>query len=263
MGQVTVKGGDAYTYELVFTRQGTHISGFSITDLQGPGETKASITGEIDTVKEKLTFTENKILSTKDKSVTFCMLRGQLSYGRSHKITTLKGTFTGYAQDGKTQCGTGKIKLASAQELMTRILAIKEKDTATRTPQPAKTAPTGEVAVDHQSKQVLPGNTLKLYCPQPHIDIEIWDDKIIDGDVVTLTYGNQLLLSSYTITAQHKKLSVELTGDQEVLKVIAVNEGAEPQNTARIRITSGTEVYDVDATTTMGKDVYIVLQKQK
>ena len=48
----------------------------------------------------------------------------------------------------------------------------------------------------------------------------------------------------------------------DTLKIVAISEGTDPLNTARVKITSGSEVYYIDATSSIGKDVFIILRKR-
>jgi len=110
--------------------------------------------------------------------------------------------------------------------------------------------------------KILPGHHKELRCNSAMVEIEIWDAKSNDGDIITLLQDGKLLLEEHKITYRHNVLRIHIAdkGSTE-LRLIAISEGSEPLNTARIKITSGGQTQYVDASTAVGNDVIIVLKK--
>jgi hypothetical protein len=239
--------------------------------MTGPNETKTMVHGSINGTKKQISFRETRIVYSKttDENTDFCFIHAQLKAAKVHGTTVLKGGFTGYKADGKTECGKGKIMLASAQDVLDRLLKIAGEN---KIPKPEradtpKKAPHVEIVYekevdDSKVQKVLPGATVQFPAPSPAVTIEVWDSKTIDGDIITLKQDDKVLLDNYTLSGQHKILSVNMGDKKSVtFTLIAVNEGSEPVNTARIKITSGSAIYYMDASTTMGKDVQIILNR--
>ena len=92
-GQLMVKGGDNYKYELVFTSNKGIVSGYSLTYLGGKEPSKASITGVIDKDKKTFSFRETKVLNG-DREQAMCLVSCKLSYSQAKGkfIFLLKGS---------------------------------------------------------------------------------------------------------------------------------------------------------------------------
>jgi len=72
------------------------------------------------------------------------------------------------------------------------------------------------------------------------LTIKIWDDKNVDGDIITLLINNKVLLRNYKLDKRKKKLKIVLPhGTLSNLVMIAENLGTSPPNTAAIKIISG------------------------
>jgi hypothetical protein len=269
VGGLSVKGSRDYVYKVRFTDSSGYLKGYSVTDVLGANETKTALVGRIDESRKTVTLNETQILYTKSAadSTDFCFVHAKLKIAKKQDLITLKGRFTGYKPDGKTVCAKGTIALVSSRQLLDNLLEIAAStDTAPR-PQ-TDTAALIKMINAHAARgdapvpvfKVDPDSTLIFQAGAHDVTFEIWDNKMIDNDVVTVWYNQDTLLSNYTLHGNHKMLSLSHTGKRDVLRMIAVSEGTEPTCTARIRITAGGNVYDVDATATLHHDVRIVLQ---
>ena len=111
--------------------------------------------------------------------------------------------------------------------------------------------------------KVLPGKLIEINCLTQTQTLEIWDNKNIDGDIVTLMQGNTALIKNYSLTGTHFSVAVDMGNKTtDTLRLIAISEGSEPLNTSRIKITTGGDSYFIDATTTIDKEVLIVLRRK-
>jgi len=271
IGNVSVKGAGDFSYKLQMTDSNGILHGFSITDIGGPDETKTAVTGTIDAGKQQINYHEIKIIYTKSKveRSDLCYIHGILKIGEKKGVSTLTGKFTGYNEDGKTICGTGKITMISAHDLLQKLKKIAGKDSVAINKADTSQKRTTYLYKDEQGipeskvMKVMPGGTMELQCNTPLVLLDVWDAKTIDGDIITLQQDNNTVLENYTLTGRHKQLILNI-GDKKTstLTLIAVSEGSEPLNTARIKITSGSDSYYIDATTTIGKNVIFTL-KQK
>lgn len=270
IGGVSVSDGRHYPYKLYVTDSADIVTGYSVTDILGADETKTLVKGKIDRKGKQLIFRETRIQETKSKipAEEFCFIHARLKAGNIQGTTTLRGSFTGYKPDGKTECGKGKIVLVCAQDALARLMELAEKDKIARpndtTEAALPTMDNGNDAVPESSvRKVEPGETIFLNCPQQNVTVELWDAKTLDGDKISLLRDNKKLLSGYTITNERKRMQIQMGDETSVaLKLVADTEGSLPVNTARVKVSSGDRTYYIDASILLGKDVTIILQKK-
>lgn len=268
IGSVSVSDGRNYPYKLYVTDSEDIVTGYSVTDILGADETKTFVRGKVDRKSKQLIFRETRIQQTKSKipESDFCFIHARLKTGSLQGATTLRGNFTGYKPDGKTECGKGKIVLVCAQDALARLMKIAENEGIARPDDTTETAlPSMELdnVPEESVRKIEPGETVILKCPNPNVTVEIWDAKTLDGDRISLFNGDTKVLSGYTITNEHKHLTVQMGSENSVqLRLVAETEGSLPVNTARIKLTSGDRIYYIDASTVLGKDVKIILGKK-
>lgn len=274
LGTVSTSDGQVFSYKLQFTDSEGSIRGYSITDVMGPNETKTLIRGTIDKRQKQIRFRETRVLSTKTKITSkddfLCFINGSLKVTSKKGTTILKGSFTGYKEDGKTECSSGKLMLVSAKDVMDILMkkdikpdSITKKVLASE-PEGRKTttSPVKEQVAEGSVSKILPGSVRVIAVSGAIVKLNIWDAKTVDGDVISIMQNGRTILSKHMITEVYKELNVTLhNSDADTLKVMAINEGSEPLNTARIKITSGGDTQYVDASTTMDKPIWIVLKR--
>ncbi len=99
--------------------------------------------------------------------------------------------------------------------------------------QPCETDADSTVFIDER-----PLTLEKSFTTSKHrIRISIWDDKRLDGDSVHLLLNDSLLLRDYLLTKGQKYVEVSLESGEYLLKLVALNLGEIPPNTAAIKIT--------------------------
>lgn len=262
VGSVSLKGTDqSYPYKLQFTDSAGIIKGYSITDLRGPNETRSTITGTINKSNKEITFKETNIVSTKSTSPKedFCFIHGRIKVSTVKGTKLLKGHFEGINYDGKTPCGKGDILLFSAADVLDRLMGEMAKKDTTKN----KIIPRSTDVQPEKVYQITPGSNMELSCETDSIIIDVWDNTKIDGDIVSIQQNGKTILDHYMLRADMKEIIVKLEQAINTITVIAISEGLEPPNTARLKIRSGNTVYYVDATSTIGKPVSITLKRNK
>lgn len=264
IGSITTKDGQNFSYKLQFSDSNGRINGYSITDVMGPNETKTLVTGTINSSQKQIKFKETKVVRSKvGAGSTLCFMNATLKASTRKGTTILKGTFKGYT-DKNVECSEGKLVLVSAKDVMSKLMQsnMKKDSTAIRkvfaseSIEPAKKETKAEPAII----SIPPGTTREFVATANTAKISIWDASNIDGDMVTVLHNGKVILSSYTLSGDSKDLAISLTGN-DVIQVVANNEGSEPFNTARMKIVTGADTYLVDASTTVDKPVSVVLKK--
>ena len=259
-GTVSIADGGSYSYELYCKDINGIVTGYSILDAKGPEETITRIIGTLDLNSETLAFKETHIESSRSKTPRseFCFIHASLAL---KKLKKASGRFIGYSGDGKSICGNGTLSLACPGGELKQLIQTKE--TVPDSPKSADATfmpplnPTPSIGV----MEIAPGTTRTFNMDDSAITLEIWDNKDIDGDMIDVLLDGKMILADYAI--QRKPLSRQVTlhhGQKNMLRIVCVDEGTEPTNTTRIKITSGKTTYTVDAVTQMKKDVLIELK---
>ena len=131
--------------------------------------------------------------------------------------------------------------LLNNKNVVTAILRPEPKSATETTITPAtKTAP--KLIAD---RKVDVQKLLEL--PAAEFTVDVYDNGDIDGDIITLYYNGQQVMSKQPLTdkAATIKLMVDITKDKNELVMFADNLGTTPPNTALAIITSGGQRFEV------------------
>jgi hypothetical protein len=238
-GLVNIEGTSS-KYSLSLNRIGQKIEGFSYANLGTEDETKCSIVGTIDTVKEIIYLKEVDIVYTKSKlpHQQFCMLAITLKKSNQKKINIYKGTCKGYLYKTQSSCATGILTMADqleATEKIKEIMTLKDTTTIKKIVEhqlPANLS-------SNETNQALFQNDIQtLHCKSSSILLTIQDNNEMDYDKIVIEVNNEVLLANYTLSKQANKLSIPLKNEHTLIKICALNEGNSAPNTAFINIQS-------------------------
>ncbi len=87
----------------------------------------------------------------------------------------------------------------------------------------------------------------KLAFAAPNLNITVWDNKIMDGDVISLYINDSLVLENYSLDTIPMEIPVYVAqGEKTYLTLHAHNLGTVPPNTADIKISDGTKEYQIE-----------------
>ncbi|MDX1479092.1 MAG: L-type lectin-domain containing protein [Saprospiraceae bacterium] len=75
--------------------------------------------------------------------------------------------------------------------------------------------------------------------------VKVWDHNKIDGDVISLKWGDEWILTDYKLTAKPHEIMLTLHGFEQRLVLYANNVGLVPPNTAMLSIYDGTTLHRV------------------
>lgn len=260
VGSVTLKGTDEhYPYKIQFTDSNGVIKGYSLTDIGGANETKSAIRGTINKSNKEIIFDELNIVSTKSKSPKedFCFIHAKLRVSTIKGAKILKGHFTGTGYDHKTTCADGSIMLFSAADVIDKLMGMVAKTDTTKN----KVVPTKDDKAPDQVFKISPGSNMEIVSDGTAI-LDIWDNAKIDGDIVSIEHNGKNILDHYMIKGDMKELTVKMEQTIDTITIIAISEGAEPPNTARVKVTSGNATYYIDASSTISQPVRIILKRK-
>jgi hypothetical protein len=96
----------------------------------------------------------------------------------------------------------------------------------------------------------------------PKIELKIWDNNLVDGDIISLSLNGNWVLKEHTVTKGKKKLFLQLTEKENVLVLFAENLGKVPPNTAAIIVDDGQNEQKIILNSDKGKSEAIKINLQ-
>jgi hypothetical protein len=289
---VIVVGAESFTYKLVFTDSNGIVSGHSFTYL--PEESKAVISGKLDRKNRTFTFRETEMLYSKGQHVgaVMCLINARLNYISDKKSGTLKGSITS-AQADNTACSGGTIVFNKSGELE-ELFAAPQKPTAKNpvdsTNKVRPKAPEREnnmdmaVAMGGKKKRdtlmPIPPTVTEAKAPivvekitagieksyewaSDSLVLEVWDGGNIDGDRISVSFNGTPYLKNYFLIKTRKQLRLPVPVGNNVITIVADNEGSDPPNTATILLRDGLTMHNVLAYNLQGQKAVIKINRAK
>lgn len=232
--------GTSSKYSLSLNRIGQKIEGFSYANVGTEDETKCSIIGTIDTVKEIIYLKEVDIVYTKSKLPyqQFCMLAITLKKSKQKNLIMYKGTCKGYLYKTQSICASGYLTLVdqpTASEKTNELLPLIDTPLIKKIEE--NQLPSG-LSTNERNQDLFQNDIHKLHCNSSSILLTIQDNNEMDYDKIAIEVNNDMILSNYTLSKQAKQLSIPLKSEHTLIKICALNEGNSAPNTAFINIQS-------------------------
>ncbi len=237
IGLIELENKTYINFKMNFDITGTKIEGYTITDYNGPHESKSSILGSYDKKTDKITFRELSILYTKSPitELDFCYIyfTGEIKKDR------LNGTFKGFYDD-LTKCLNGSIygsRIANAEKEKEKLLkkvskVIKHND--------KKDDALNQIESMKFSEQrgITANENINVFWEGTYLKAQIWDAGTVDGDIIEIRENGEKVS---TISPKKKPIDKEfyLSGDRTVITIKALSEGTEPPNTTKVKFTNG------------------------
>jgi len=232
--------GTSSKYSLSLNRIGQKIEGFSYANVGKEDETKCSIVGTIDTVKEIIYLKEVDIVYTKSKLPyqQFCMLAITLKKSKQKNLTIYKGICKGYLYKTQSLCASGYLTLVDQP-----IAAEKTKELLTLMDTPiikqiGENQLPANLTTNEINQNLFQNDIHTLNCNSSSILLSIQDYNEMDYDKIFIEVNNEVLLANYTLGKQAKQLNIPLNSAHTLIKICALNEGNSAPNTALINIQS-------------------------
>ena len=206
-------------YHLELEINNSKITGFSITDKGNVNETKNRIKGTYDKENKTLNIQELSIVQTKstESKSNFCYLNLVLEEIGEN---ALMGSFTGYFTNDSI-CANGYVNLIQSKKLkkVEKILKKKKKN------------------ITKKEKIVLRKNdNISISCYKRDIIVQVWDSKKEDGDKISLTINNKIVLENYEVTNKKKIIKLQLKKGLNNIKITATSTGKKDPNTIGLEI---------------------------
>jgi len=258
-GYVHIKDAGDYKYQVVFAESGSTIEGYSITTILFGNELKTTIKGDINTRLHTLNFIESKTpVSILPDACYFDVKLSWKLVGSSYIFT---GTFIGRDKDGKfCDQGTVTLKPPQSEDNFFEVKKTANKNISTKkrvVPPVEEPTPTKEIM------KVTATVQKEFEWRADSCILEVWDGEFVDGDIVTILFNGEKILSHYTLTANKKRMVLAMPKKTNTLSVYAENEGQAPPNTSQIVLTDGNTTYSLLSCLKTGETATITLKKKK
>ncbi|MEC8610276.1 MAG: hypothetical protein VXY06_00835 [Bacteroidota bacterium] len=229
------------SYRMIFDDNKGQINGFSITGIGTDFETKSEISGYYS--KKSIEIKEFQIISTisEEPISSFCFV--EFKAQRKNK-KTFHGDFTGYYLNGEV-CASGKVlfsEKAKLEKQLKRVQKVQEIITKRSENQLTFLQSGDEHTINWESKK---------------FKMQLWDSSIEDGDRMTVIINGEKVLSNATMFSKKKTISYLLRHGENVVEIIAENEGEKANNTTRIELIDKKTKHAVLSELQVGKKITI------
>ena len=239
LGAIMLNDSSLISYKIVFSEKEGVIIGHSITDLNGPHETKSFLSGTFNEAQNTLVFKESGIIYTKSPVTQedFCYIHFEGRLKNLNKRQQITGSFRGLYKDGK-ECINGEIKLANLELMNEKAVKLDKRiDRNLLVKKEDKEKINIKKSLDTLNMNLInKGETLSVFTKDEKITLIIYDAGKEDGDRINLTIAGKIILENYTVTKERKKIVINLESDQTPIEVLALNVGTSAPNTVRIEI---------------------------
>lgn len=112
-----------------------------------------------------------------------------------------------------------------------------------------KEEPISQSIVIREMRKVDAQHSIEVHARE--IQIDLWDNRQIDGDVVSVKYNNNWVLENYRLKKDHKVIHLKVeSGQPNHVEIYSEDEGSIPPTTTRISIDDGTEVQRISLRST-------------
>ncbi|MEP7236362.1 MAG: hypothetical protein ABI685_00790 [Ferruginibacter sp.] len=134
--------------------------------------------------------------------------------------------------------------------------ALKDLPVAVNAPQKLKDT----LNIDRELKQRKNIEQSRIEVNVKTINLKIYDNAVIDGDLVSILYNGKLLLSHQLLSEKAIELNIELDENQTRHEIIlfAENLGSIPPNTALVVVTAGEKRYELFASASLEENAILV-----
>jgi len=268
VGSIQLIDKSIITYKLKFNENvdGT-IEGISITDFSGSHMTETKIRGRLDAKKKTISFSEVENVATKSDSNAedFCYLHvynAKIKLKKNKSI--IQGHFYSRYLDGSL-CIEGDVYLVGEEQLIRNLdKSGKKAKLFLKKEKSDKIIEKLEVTKEKMSNSVLKENDkLNITVKSDQLVIKLWDAEQEDGDRISIYKDDELILMSYKVTKDPKIITIPIDKDSISIKMLAMNEGRIPPNSASIEISSEDISMPLKLKLNKGKEAELLLLQAK
>lgn len=222
------------------------VTGYSVCDIGGASETKARISGAYNPRKKTLSFSEKSIINAKPAipATDFCLMKVEGKFEKKNGKQIFTGTFSSKSANINIICDSGTIVLTTTKEVYEMAAKVANKIDKTNLPDTLNNnfiSQLQQLKGVEKVKTVKPGSVSQYELDADSIQLDIFDDGIEDGDIITILKNNKVLISDFKTTNEVKTLLFPVDRDEKlvVFTIIAVTEGSLAKNTVKVVLSIG------------------------
>lgn len=257
---------EVISYRLVFVENKGVISGYSVTDLYGQHETKNVIEGTFNKSNNTIQFRESDILYTKSKigPESFCYVNFQGKVNIDKTNAKIDGDFKGMFEN-KTKCIDGTLTLVSLKKIEKTVAQVTKKmDKSKKIDNETKEKFNPLRMLDSlRINKLNRDENLNVFWKSNKLKLQVWDSGQEDGDIIHLYHNDKLILKNYTLVNKKIDLDIQLSPNENIFRIIAVNEGDIAPNTAQIQLIDGKRVFELMSNLKKGESATISIIKNQ
>ena len=235
-GGVKLNDTSIISYKITFSEINGVINGFSVTDLQGPHETKSLIKGIYNSEDKVISFSEHDIVYTKSEysEDMFCFIHFTSERFILGKSKSMDGYFEGKYED-ETKCLDGELLLLEMEKIRNKARKITKKiERSKRIADSIKVRANPTRLLDTLNMNVLrKEEKMNVFVKGNSLEMILFDGGKEDGDEVDIWVDDQLVLEKYQIINNQYRLAIPLS-QKTVVKIKARNNGEIKPNTMSV-----------------------------
>ena len=256
LGTLILSNSNPISFSLELQEDNGIVIGYSITNINTPDETKSEISGLYFKKDKSFQLQENQILQTKSEAAlnTFCYINMSLSFKGKFGTKNLEGTFTGNFLDS-TECASGKVILMERTKLEKKIEKIKKKVEKKYNEKQQDTS------LFKRTQILKDGDDFTINWESNKLRLLIWDANMEDGDKITLSINDNIILNDFETSNKRKKVKYKLAEGENIIEIKATNLGSSPPNTSRIELVDNKTKYPIITQLELGKTAIIKIIK--
>jgi hypothetical protein len=242
VGIAVISKTEMVPYKLIFDEKNGKISGYSISDFNGANETKSTIVGTFNKKNKTFSFEETSIVSTKSKvsKSEFCLLKMDGKFIKKAGKEIVQGAFTSNNSNKEIECVSGNLLLTPSKNVYELMAKFAGKVDTSKVKDAGAKQMLNEVNSYKDVGDVIElkaGDSPSFKWRSDTIRIAIWDENMEDGDQISISKGDEVIASAYSITNKKKIFSYVIAkGSKTKFTIKAINEGMYPPNTVKIML---------------------------
>ena len=262
LGVLRIKDTSMISYRLNLKLIGEQVTGYSVTSIGGPHETKSYVRGKYDSDKNILEFEEYGIEYTKSDIDTydFCFVHFSGTVRQIEKQNVIQGKFFGKYEDG-VSCIDGELMVRDLDKIYRKAKKTDKKIQKLKViPDSVKQKASLTKTIDEKRLNIIKADeNTSIFYKNNMVELRIWDAGKIDGDKITVFYNDTILLKSYKISKKIKSFKLNLNKGTNRIKIIAQNVGDISPNTAKIELLGDNRTIELLTNLEVGKTTNLLL----
>ncbi len=209
--------------------------------------------------KSEIKLSEQKVTEKSVADWPWCIKRATLFFQKDENRMSLVGDWEGFIEgydDNSGPCAPGQLYLERPVFKKEEIVPVKISEG--KTPDPP--APKGVLKYKQQEKREVEVDRV-LEVKNNTVRVRVWDNGIIDGDILTLFVNGEMILENYRVTRRKHETIVKLDKPTNFLILHAINLGSISPNTVAVSVDDGIEEQVVIMSSNLDKSGAIMIRQ--